>query len=399
MKTNDFINRENIVNAHNYHPLPVVIKKGDGVWVEDVEGKKYLDMLSAYSALNQGHLHPKIIQAAKDQLDVLTLTSRAFYNDKMLPFLEQITELTGFDKALLMNSGAEAVETAIKAMRRWGMHTKSLNDSEAEIIVFDRNFHGRTSTIISFSSDESSRKGYGPYSTGFVSVPYGDLEAVEKAINKNTVGILVEPIQGEAGVIIPPQGFLKGLQKIGGEHGILLTVDEIQTGLGRTGKWFCYQYEIDKPDIAIVGKALGGGVYPVSGILADNEVMDIAFDPGSHGSTFGGNPMACAIAYASLDVIKEEKLVERSDEMGAFFKEELIKLNSPKIKEVRGKGLLIAIELEQSAGPARNYTLALLEKGLLAKETHQTTIRFSPPLVINKEEIGKAIEIIKRVLE
>lgn len=393
-----YIDRENKVSAHNYHPLPVVIKRGKGVWVEDVEGKRYLDMLSAYSALNQGHCHPKIIAAAKEQLEKLTLTSRAFHNDQMVTFLEKLTQLSGFDKGLLMNSGAEAVETAIKAMRRWGAFSKGVSNKQSNIVVMMENFHGRTSTIISFSTDEGSRKGYGPYASGFITVPYGDRIALEKAIDKNTVGVLIEPIQGEAGVIIPPVGYLNACRQLCSENNVLLAVDEIQTGLGRTGKFFCYEHSQIKPDIVIVGKALGGGVYPVSGILADNAVMDVAFEPGSHGSTFGGNPLACAVASAAVDVLIEENLIAKSAELGDYFKNQLGNIQSDKIKEVRGLGLMLAIELTHEAGLARNYTLKLLEKGLLAKDTHGHTIRLAPPLIISKEEIDWAVKVIGEVL-
>ena len=395
-QTEAFIALENKVSAHNYHPLPVVIAKAKGAWVEDVEGKKYLDMLSAYSALNQGHLHPKIVAAAKQQLDVLTLTSRAFHNDQMAPFLEKLTRISGYDKALLMNSGAEAVETAIKAARRWGYFSKGVAADKAEIIVCSKNFHGRTTTIVGFSSDEGSKKGYGPFPVGFKVVPYADLKALENAITENTVGFLVEPIQGEAGVQIPFDGFLKEAFDVCAKNKVLFIADEIQTGLGRTGKLFCYQYESIQPDIVIVGKALGGGLYPVSGILANDSIMDVAFEPGSHGSTFGGNPLACAIASAALDVILEEDLVAKSYERGLYFVNALCELNLPLIKEVRGKGLLIAIELTEDAGKARLYTERLLELGVLAKETHQTIIRFAPPLTITKAEIDWAIDKIRR---
>lgn len=393
-----YINREQQVSAHNYHPLPVVIKSGKGVWVEDVEGKRYLDMLSAYSALNQGHCHPKIIAAAKAQLDSLTLTSRAFHNNQMVGFLEKITHLSGFDKGLLMNSGAEAVETAIKAMRRWGALSKGIANEQSNIIVMADNFHGRTSTIISFSTDESSRKGYGPFASGFKIIPYGDAVTLEKAIDNNTIGVLLEPIQGEAGVIIPPDNYLQQCREICSTKNVLLTIDEIQTGLGRTGKFFCYEHSNIKPDIVIIGKALGGGVYPVSGILADNEVMDVAFEPGSHGSTFGGNPLACAIASAAVDVLIEENLITNSAQLGEYFKKQLENIQSKKVKEVRGKGLMLAIELTKEAGEARNYTLKLLEKGLLAKDTHGHTIRLAPPLIITKAEIDWAVTLIEEVL-
>ncbi len=397
-KSQDYIDREAEVSAHNYHPLPVVIKSGKGVWVEDVEGKRYLDMLSAYSALNQGHCHPKIIAAAKRQLETLTLTSRAFHNDQMVSFLEQLTKLSGFDKGLLMNSGAEAVETAIKAIRRWGAFSKGIPNEQSNIIVMSDNFHGRTSTIISFSTDEGSKKGYGPFASGFKIIPYGDDSALEKAIDKNTIGVLLEPIQGEAGVIIPPTNYLQRCSSICSQHEVLLVVDEIQTGLGRTGKLFCYEHSNIQPDIVIIGKALGGGVYPVSGILANNAVMNVAFVPGSHGSTFGGNPLACAIASTAVKVLLEEDLIAKSAALGDYFKTKLENIQSKKIKEIRGLGLMLAIELVVEAGPARNYTLKLLEKGLLAKDTHGHTIRLAPPLIITKEEIDWAAKLIEEVL-
>ncbi|MFT6747068.1 MAG: ornithine--oxo-acid transaminase [Glaciecola sp.] len=389
------INKEKQVSANNYHPLPVVIKKGRGVWVEDVEGKKYLDMLSAYSALNQGHCHPKIVQAAKSQLDNLTLTSRAFHNDKMAPYLEKLCAVTGFEKALLMNSGAEAVETAIKAVRKWGVENKGITDGE--IIVMASNFHGRTTAIISFSTDEISRDGYGPFISGFKTVEYGNINALKSAMTKQTIAVLMEPIQGEAGVMIPPEGYLESCAKTCAEHEVLLIIDEIQTGLGRTGAMFCYEHANIKPDIVIIGKALGGGVYPVSGILASSKIMDVAFTPGSHGSTFGGNPLACVVASAALDVIIDEKLIEKSKQLGDYFKNELCTIQSAEIKEVRGKGLMIAIELAKKAKGARYYTEQMLEKGILAKGTHDTIIRFSPPLIIEKAEIDWAVKIIKTV--
>lgn len=389
---------DNNVSAHNYHPLPVVLHKAKGVWIKDVEGKKYLDMLSAYSALNHGHLHPTLVKVAKKQLGKLTLTSRAFHNDQMAPFLEKLTRWSGFDKALLMNSGAEAVETAIKAARRWGYFSKSVQPDKAEIIVCANNFHGRTTTIVGFSSDEGSRKGYGPFPVGFVTIPYADVAALRKAINKNTVAFLVEPIQGEAGVRIPPEGYLKAVAEICKQHQVLVIADEIQTGLGRTGKLFCYQHEDVQPDIVVIGKALGGGLYPISGIMANNAIMDVAFEPGSHGSTFGGNPLACAIASAALEVLQDEALAERSERLGKYFLVQLQQLQLPIVKEVRGKGLLLAIELVESAGKARFYTEKLLQNGILAKETHQMIIRLAPPLIIKKKEIDWAVKRIAKVL-
>ncbi len=393
----ELMDMEQQYGAHNYHPLEVVITKAEGIWVEDPEGRRYMDMLSAYSAVNQGHRHPRIIKALKDQADELTLTSRAFYSDRWPLFAKKLVELTGKDMILPMNTGAEAVETAIKTMRKWGYLVKGVEKDKAEIIVFEDNFHGRTVTIISFSVDPIARDNYGPYTPGFVVVPYDDLEAVKKAVNKNTVGILVEPIQGEAGVAVPSEGFLKGLETIARENNVLLAVDEIQTGLCRTGKTFAFQHEGVDPDLIIMGKALGGGVFPVSAVAADKEVLGV-FQPGSHGSTFGGNPLACAVANEALDVLIDEKMSERAAELGAYFMEGLKAIKSPKIKQVRGKGLLIAIVLEESAGKARKYTTALKEKGLLCKETHDWIIRFAPPLVITREEIDKALEAVREVL-
>lgn len=393
----ELMDMEQQYGAHNYHPLEVVITKAEGVWVEDPEGRRYMDMLSAYSAVNQGHRHPRIIKALKDQADELTLTSRAFYSDRWPLFAKKLSELTGKDMILPMNTGAEAVETAIKTMRKWGYLVKGVEKDKAEIIVFEDNFHGRTVTIVSFSVDPIAKDNYGPYTPGFVVVPYDDLEAVRKAVNKNTVGILVEPIQGEAGVAVPSEGFLKGLEEIARENNVLLAVDEIQTGLCRTGKTFAFQHEGVDPDLIIMGKALGGGVFPVSAVAADKEVLGV-FQPGSHGSTFGGNPLACAVAIEALDVLIDEKMSERASELGAYFMEGLKAIKSPKIKQVRGKGLLIAIVLEESAGKARKYTTALKEKGLLCKETHDWIIRFAPPLVITREEIDKALEAVREVL-
>ncbi len=393
----ELMDMEQQYGAHNYHPLVVVITKAEGVWVEDPEGRRYMDMLSAYSAVNQGHRHPRIIKALKDQADELTLTSRAFYSDRWPLFAKKLAELTGKDMILPMNTGAEAVETAIKTMRKWGYLVKGVEKDKAEIIVFEDNFHGRTVTIVSFSVDPIAKDNYGPYTPGFVVVPYDDLEAVRKAVNKNTVGILVEAIQGEAGVAVPSEGFLKGLEEIARENNVLLAVDEIQTGLCRTGKTFAFQHEGIDPDLIIMGKALGGGVFPVSAVAADREVLGV-FQPGSHGSTFGGNPLACAVANEALDVLIDEKMSERAAELGAYFMEGLQAIKSPKIKQVRGKGLLIAIALEESAGKARKYTTALKEKGLLCKETHDWIIRFAPPLVITREEIDKALEMVREVL-
>ena len=398
-RSQELMEMEHHYGAHNYHPLEVVIAKSGGIWVEDPEGKRYMDMLSAYSAVNQGHRHPKIIQALKDQADVLTLTSRAFFNDRWPLFAKKLSEMTGKEMILPMNTGAEAVETALKTMRKWGYMVKGVEKDKAEIIVFEENFHGRTISIISFSVDPDAKDNYGPFTPGFVVVPYDDLAAVEKAINKNTVGILVEPIQGEAGVRVPSEGFLKGLETLAKKNNVLLAMDEVQTGFCRTGKTFAFQHEGIDPDIIVMGKALGGGVFPVSAVAANKNVLGV-FQPGTHGSTFGGNPLACAVAMAAMDVLEEEKLAERSAELGAYFMEGLRKIQaeSTKIKEVRGKGLLIGVVLHESAGKSRIYTTAMKEKGLLCKETHSWIIRFAPPLVITKEEIDQALAIVKDVL-
>ena len=393
----ELMEMEHRYGAHNYHPLEVVISKAEGIWVEDPEGRRYIDMLSAYSAVNQGHRHPKIIKALKDQADLLTLTSRAFFNDRWPVFAKRLSEVTGKEMILPMNTGAEAVETAIKTMRKWGYLAKGVEKDKAEIIVFSENFHGRTTTIISFSVDPDAQENYGPFTPGFVVVPYDDVEAVERAVNKNTVGILVEPIQGEAGVVVPKEGFLKGLERIAKKNNVLLAVDEIQTGFCRTGKTFAFQHEGIDPDIIIMGKALGGGVFPVSAVAADKKILGV-FQPGTHGSTFGGNPLGCAVALAAIDVLMEEKLADKAAELGAYFMEGIRKINSPKIKLVRGKGLLIGVVLNETAGKARIYTTALKEKGLLCKETHNWIIRFAPPLVITKEEIDAGLAILKKIL-
>lgn len=394
-KTLNFINQVERVSAHNYHPLPVVIAHAEGIWVTDVEGKKYIDMLSAYSAVNQGHRHPKIVQALKDQCEKLTLTSRAFHNDRMGDFLEKLTKLAGYDKALPMNTGAEAVETAIKAARRWGYTKKCIPEGRAKIIACEGNFHGRTTTIVSFSTDHLCKDGFEPYTPGFEIIPYNDADSLEKAIDENTCAFIVEPIQGEAGVNVPDKGYLKRCREITEQKNVLMIADEIQTGLGRTGKFFCSMHEEIRPDIIAIGKALGGGVYPVSAIVADDDVMDV-FVPGNHGSTFGGNPLASAVAIAALDVIIDEKLSERSLELGAHFKAELESINSPAIKEIRGMGLMLAIELNNHARP---YCEKLMQMGILAKETHDNTIRLTPPLVISEKELNGAIETIKKVFK
>ena len=395
--SNQLMDMEHKYGAHNYHPLEVVISKAEGIWVENPEGKKFIDMLSAYSAVNQGHRHPKIIQALKDQADILTLTSRAFFNDKWPIFAKKLSELTKKDMVLPMNTGAEAVETAIKTMRKWGYMKKGVKQDMAEIIVFEENFHGRTTTIVSFSTDEVAKDNYGPFTPGFKIVPYNDLDAVKAAVTENTVGILVEPIQGEAGVVVPDDGFLKGLSDIAKENNFLLACDEVQTGFARTGKMFAFMHEGIEPDIIIMGKALGGGVFPVSAVAANEDVMGV-FKPGTHGSTFGGNPLGCAVAIAAIDVLLEENLESKSAELGEYFMDQLKGLNSDKIELVRGKGLLIGVVLKESAGKARIYTTALKEKGLLCKETHDWIIRFAPPLVITKEDIDFAMEKIREVL-
>lgn len=381
--------------AKNYHPLPIVLAKGEGVWVEDENGRRYMDMLSAYSALNQGHRHPKIIQALKDQADKITLTSRAFHNDQLGRLYEKLVQLTGKNMILPMNTGAEAVETAVKAVRRWAYDVKGVAENQAEIIVCSGNFHGRTTTIISFSSDPEYQRGFGPLTPGFKIIPYGDIDALRAAITPNTAAFLVEPIQGEAGIIIPPQGFLQEAAQVCKENRVLLVADEIQTGLGRTGKLFASEWEGVIPDVYVIGKALGGGVIPVSAVAADQEVLGV-FEPGSHGSTFGGNPLASAVAVAALNVIVDEKLAKRSAELGEYFLNKLKTLKGSKIKEIRGRGLFIGVELDTKARP---YCEELKDEGLLCKETHENTIRFAPPLVITKEELDWAFERIQKVLE
>ena len=397
MTTQDYIKIEEQYGAHNYHPLDVVITKGERVWVYDVDGKKYLDFLSAYSAVNQGHCHPRIINALKTQAEKITLTSRAFRNDQLPLLAKELCELTGYEMMLPMNSGAEAVETAIKMARKWGYKIKGIEEDKAEIIVCSNNFHGRTTTIVSFSTEPQYRDGFGPFTPGFVIIPYNDVEALKKAINKNTVAFLVEPIQGEAGIIIPDEGYLNKTFNICKEANVLFIADEIQTGLGRTGKLFAYEYENIKPDALIIGKALSGGAYPVSAVLSSKEILGV-FKPGDHGSTFGGNPLAAAIAREALKVIVEEKLPERSFELGKYFLEKLRTIQSKHIKEIRGKGLFIGIELIPEAGGARRFCEALKEEGLLCKETHENVIRLAPPLVIEKEEIDWAFEKIEKIL-
>jgi len=394
-QTLNFIHLEEQYGAHNYHPLDVVIESAQGCWVYDVEGRKYLDCLAAYSAVNQGHCHSRILDALLEQAHKVTLTSRAFRNDQLPLLYKELHDLTGFDMALPMNSGAEAVETAVKAARKWGHRVKRIAEGKAEIIVCSNNFHGRTVTIVSFSTDEQYRDGFGPFTPGFKIIPYGDAAALRAAITPNTCAFLVEPIQGEAGIVIPPAGFLKEAAEICQENRVLLVADEIQSGLGRTGKLFAYMHEGIRPDAVIIGKALSGGFYPVSAVLASREVLGV-FNPGDHGSTFGGNPLACAVARAALQVLVDEKLSERSAELGAYFLAQLKTLVSSDVKEVRGRGLWIGMELH---GKARPYCEALKEQGILCKETHDHVIRIAPPLTITREEIDWAVERIQKVIE
>jgi ornithine--oxo-acid transaminase len=393
----DYLSEVDRYSAHNYHPLPIVLERGDGAWVWDVDGKRYLDCLAAYSAVNQGHRHPAIIEAAKAQLDRITLTSRAFHNDQMGPFLRDLCELSGYERALPMNSGAEAVETALKAVRRWGYRVKGIPADKARIVVCAGNFHGRTTTIVSFSSDLGYKADFGPFTPGFAIIPFGDIDALEQAITPHTAAFLVEPIQCEGGVLIPPAGYLQEVRDLCSERQVLLVADEIQTGLGRTGKMFCSEWDGVRPDVMIVGKALSGGVYPVSAMLADNAVMNV-FEPGSHGSTFGGNPLAAAIGRAALKVLVEEKLADRAESLGAWFLGELKKIKSPHVQEVRGRGLMIGVEIRTSSGPARPYCEELARRGILCKETHDQVIRFAPPLVVEKEALQWALGEVAEVL-
>jgi ornithine--oxo-acid transaminase len=397
MNSKDFIGLEEKYGAHNYHPLDVVIERAEGVWVYDVDGRKYLDCLSAYSAVNQGHVHPQILEALLEQAKKVTLTSRAFRNDQLPLLYKELSEMTGYEMSLPMNSGAEAVETAVKLARKWAYRVKGVPRHQAEIIVAAGNFHGRTVTTISFSTEPLYRDDFGPFTPGFVTVRYGEASAVENAITNNTAAVMLEPIQGEGGVIIPPDGYLRQVAELCRKNNVLLMADEIQTGLGRTGKLFACQHEDVRPDVTIIGKALSGGFYPVSAVLADKPILGL-FMPGEHGSTFGGNPLAAAVARASLRVIREENLAERSRQLGEYFMEQLAEIPSPHVKEVRGRGLLIGVELKPEAKGARRFCEALQQKGVLAKETHENVIRFAPPLIIEKETIDWAISRVREVM-
>ncbi len=395
---NEFAEIEAELGAHNYKPIDVVLSRGEGVWVWDIDGKRYLDCLSAYSAVNQGHCHPKIREAMIEQAGRLALTSRAFRNDQLAPFYQEICELTNTSKVLPMNSGAEAVESAVKAVRKWGYEVKGVAPNNAEIVVCRNNFHGRTLMIVGFSTDPSARGGFGPFAPGFKVIPFGDAEALEAAITPNTVGFLVEPIQGEAGVIIPPDGYLRAIREICSRHNVMLILDEIQTGLGRTGRLLAEEHEEVEADLTLVGKALSGGFYPVSAVLSNSEVLGV-LRPGEHGSTFGGNPLACAVARAALRVLVEEGMIENAAEMGDYFLEGLKGTRNNLIKEVRGRGLMLAVEFREEVGGARRYCEALKELGVLCKETHVNTIRFAPPLIITRDQVDWALERIASVLE
>ncbi|MFH1418347.1 MAG: ornithine--oxo-acid transaminase [Planctomycetota bacterium] len=398
-KTDEHLKVTEEYGAHNYHPLPVVIESGKGCWVKDVEGNKYLDMLAAYSALNFGYSHERLIAAATKQLNKVTLTSRAFHNDQLGPFCKELCELSGFESVLPMNSGAEAVETAVKAARKWGHTVKGVGPNKAEIICAKGNFHGRTVTVISFSTDEQYRKGFGPYTPGFPLVPFGDAKALEAAINKNTVAFLVEPIQAESGILVPPDGYLKEVRKICTKHNILFIADEIQTGLCRTGERFAWQHDGShaQPDAMCLGKALGGGIVPISAFVARREVMDV-FKPGDHGSTFGGNPLACAVARVAMDMIANDGLAERAKELGAYFRLKLEAVGAPAVQEIRGRGLLIGVEIKPEYPKARWFCEKFMSEGILCKDAHEDVIRFAPPLVIEKEEIDWAMERIAPAL-
>lgn len=397
MKTNEYIDLEDRFGAHNYKPLDVVLDHGEGCWVYDVDGKRYLDCLSAYSALNQGHVHPKILATLLEQSQKITLTSRAFRNDQLPLFYKELSEMTGYEMSIAMNSGAEAVETALKLARKWAYQVKGIERHKAEIIVADGNFHGRTITIVSFSTEEFYRDDFGPFTPGFVIVKYGDADAIEKAINDNTAAVMLEPIQGEGGVIIPPDGYLKRVAEICKQNNVLFIADEIQTGLGRTGKLFACEHEGVRPDMTIIGKALSGGFYPVSAVLSSADIMGL-FRPGEHGSTFGGNPLGAAVARTALKVLTEEGLIENAARMGEYFSDQLAEMPQKNIQEIRARGLLIGVEMKASAGVARPYCEALQEQGILAKETHESTIRFAPPLIIDAPTIDWAMERVRKVL-
>jgi len=397
MNTQENIELEERYGAHNYHPLDVIITRGEGVWVFDVEGNRYLDCLSAYSALNQGHVHPKILNVLIEQAKHLTLTSRAFRNDQLPLFFKELSALTGYDMALPMNSGAEAVETAIKLTRKWAYQVKGVPRHHAEIITCQNNFHGRTVSIISFSTEPLYRDDFGPFTPGFLVVPFGDAEAIAEAINPHTAAVMLEPIQGEAGVNIPPEGYIKEVRNLCTENNVLFIADEIQTGLGRTGKMFACEHESVRPDMLIIGKALSGGFYPVSAVVADAYLLGL-FQPGEHGSTFGGNPLGIAVAREAIRVLVEENMVANSAKMGEYFYEQLVEISSPHVKEVRGKGLLIGVELYPKAGGARRFCEAFVKEGILAKETHENVIRFAPPLIINQATLDWAIPRIRKVL-
>jgi ornithine--oxo-acid transaminase len=398
MRSQEYIDLEERYGAHNYHPLDVVLERGEGCWVWDVDGAKYLDCLSAYSSLNQGHVHPKILAAMLEQAKKMTLTSRAFRNDQLPLFYKELSEMTGYEMSLPMNSGAEAVETAIKLARKWAYTVKKIPRYQAEIIVAEGNFHGRTTTIISFTSDEHYKHDFGPFTPGFIAVKYGDIAALEKAITPNTCAVMLEPIQGEGGVLIPPAGYLNKAAELCKKNNVLFIADEIQTGLGRTGRLFAAQHEGVRPDMTIIGKALSGGFYPVSAVLADKPLMGL-FTPGEHGSTFGGSPLAAAVGRAALAVIRDEHLVENAEKLGTYFMEQLAEIPSKHVKEVRGKGLLIGVELKPEAKGARRFAEALKGKGILAKETHDHVLRFAPPLVIDKPTIDWALPLIRETLQ
>ncbi len=396
--SNEIIALTERYSAHNYHPLPVVIARAQGVWVTDVDGKRYMDMLSAYSAISHGHSHPELIAALVEQAARVAVTSRAFHNDQLGPFAEELTRLCGMDMMLPMNTGAEAVETAIKAARKWGYRVKGVPRHEAEIIVCADNFHGRTTTVISFSTEPLYRDDFGPFTPGFKVVPYGDIEALEAAITPNTVAFLVEPIQGEAGVVVPPDGYLRKAREVCDRHRVLLMVDEIQTGLARTGKMFAFQHEDITPDVMTLGKALGGGLLPVSAVVGRAEVLGL-FTPGEHGSTFGGNPLACAVGRKALEILVRDDLAARADELGRYFMERLRAVDSPHVDHVRGKGLLIGVVLKPTAGGARRFCEALMDEGVLCKETHEDVIRFAPPLIVTRDEIDQAVTKAAKVLQ